>query len=89
MFSARAIRERVRRQPFRPFRIVTSAGSTYEVRHPELVMVGRRELSIGQTKRDEEEPYYEDVGRVAIMHIVAIEDLAPRNGKRKRPREES
>ena len=34
----------LRIRPFVPFRVVTSDGTTYDVRHPELVMVavGRR-----------------------------------------------
>jgi hypothetical protein len=29
----------LRAKPFVPFRVVTSDGTTYEVRHPEMVMV--------------------------------------------------
>jgi hypothetical protein len=29
----------LRRKPFEPFRIVTSDGVNYEIRHPDLVMV--------------------------------------------------
>jgi hypothetical protein len=32
--------ERIKAQPFRPFRIVTSDGEGHEVRHPELVRLG-------------------------------------------------
>ena len=36
----------LRKQPFKPFRIIISDGSSYEVRHPELAMVQRREVII-------------------------------------------
>ena len=41
------IEEAVRRRPFAPFRITLTEGSTYEVRHPELCMVGRRAVVVG------------------------------------------
>jgi len=31
----------VRATPFKPFRIVLNSGRSYEVRHPELIRVGR------------------------------------------------
>ena len=37
----------LRRQPFAPFRLHLTNGSSYEVRHPELVMVGRRDVILG------------------------------------------
>jgi hypothetical protein len=33
-------------EPFRPFRIHTASGRTFEVRHPEVVQVGRTTLTI-------------------------------------------
>ncbi len=31
----------LRRRPFRPFRITLTDGRSYEIHHPELMMVGR------------------------------------------------
>ena len=33
-------------QPFRPFRIRMNSGRTFDIRHPEMVRVGRRDLLI-------------------------------------------
>jgi len=41
------ISEHLRRQPFRPIRVHVSDGSTYGVRHPELMYVSRTEVVIG------------------------------------------
>ena len=35
------------KRPFEPFRIEVSDGTVYEIRHPELVMVGLGSLIIG------------------------------------------
>jgi len=40
------ILDHLRRQPFRPIRIYLSDGSSYEVAHPELALVTRREVVI-------------------------------------------
>lgn len=39
--SARQVLDYVRAQPFRPFRILMTSGRTHEIRHPEMVRVGR------------------------------------------------
>ena len=80
MFRAKYIHDRMRQQPFVPARFVTSSGQAYDVYHPDLVLVGRRDVHIG-IPRSEGDELYEDVVRLAIMHISAIEDL-PRRSKR-------
>jgi len=74
MFTPDEIRARVRVTPFVPLRIVTSSGQTFDVSHPDLVMIGRRSLEIG-TASAENAIYYEQVTRVAIMHVTALQDL--------------
>jgi hypothetical protein len=39
--SAREVLDYVKDQPFRPFRILMNSGRSYEIRHPEMVRVGR------------------------------------------------
>jgi hypothetical protein len=77
MFRYREIKARVRKQPFVPLRIVTSAGETFDVYHPDLIMVGRREVTIGQ-ESTADPAVYDGVDRVSIMHITAIKDLPGR-----------
>jgi hypothetical protein len=74
MFTAKDIEARGRAQPFTPFRIVTSAGQMFDVRHPELIMIGRREVMIGAAGPDAP-THYEQLNRLAIMHITALQDL--------------
>ena len=74
MFTAGSILERVKQQPFKPVRIITSSGQQFDVFHPDLVMVGRQELTIG-TPRSEAEPIYDQQTRVSILHVTALQDL--------------
>ncbi len=76
MFTADQIQSRVRGRPFEPLRIVTSAGQTFDIYHPDLIMVGQRDLIVGQAGK-KNPGIYQQVSRIAIMHITALEDLPP------------
>jgi hypothetical protein len=66
------IRNLVQRKPFRPFRIVTSDGTIYEVRHPDLVMIGLASIIIGYPS--EQDPHsYSRWDIVSLRHIVRLE----------------
>ena len=76
MFTAEQIQERLREQPFRPLRIVVSEGLQFDIQHPDLVFVGRRDLQIG-TPDPASPSIYDRVVRVALVHVAALEDLPP------------
>jgi hypothetical protein len=78
MFSADDIQARLRQQPFGPLRIVTSTGQTYDVRHPELVIVGRRFLMIGLPSADNPSQA-EQITRVSLLHVTEVQDLPTPN----------
>jgi hypothetical protein len=80
MFTAPDIRNYAQRQPFAPFRIVTTDGKSFDVLHPDLIMVGARDVTVGHPSR-KHPGIYDGLSRVAILHITTIEDLpagAPR-----------
>lgn len=73
----------VRKRPFEPFRIQVSDGTTYDVRHPELVMVGIGSVSIGIPPAGQLQPVYERVETVSLGHVVKLLPLGaavPGNG---------
>jgi hypothetical protein len=74
MFTPEQIKDRLKLQPFIPFRIVTSSGEGYEVRHPDLVWVGARDLQVG-TAHPTKPTFYNLTTRLALMHVTALEDL--------------
>ena len=74
MFTADDLKARIRQHPFVPLRIVTSSGEAFDLYHPDLIMVGRRDLTIGIASV-EHPGQYERQTRVAIMHVTALEDL--------------
>lgn len=65
----------LRQQPFVPFRITLTEGSTYDVRHPELCMAGRRSAIIGIADPEDRDRLFERSVIVDLLHIVRIESL--------------
>lgn len=74
MISAATMRERLERRPFVPFRITTSAGTSLDVLHPELMMVGRQTIVVGTTKAPDQK-LYDHAVTIGILHIVRLDDL--------------
>lgn len=69
----------VREIPFRPFRIWSNSGRTYDIRHPEMLKVGRSSANIYSYVRKPEDPYerMEMVGLVSIERIEPFESSIP------------
>ena len=74
MLTADDIHERVRQRPFVPLRIITSGGQTYDVYHPDLIMVGRRAIIVG-TASSENPLHFDQTTRISVLHVTALEDL--------------
>ncbi len=72
--SAEDLLESIRRRPFVPFRLVTSDGTGYDIRHPELLMPGRRTVTVG-IPDNPTVPVYERQVRVALLHVQRLEPL--------------
>jgi len=84
MFTPNQLKERIKKQPFVPLRIVTSSGESYTVTHPELLWVGVRDVHVGIASR-KDPTTYENVARISLLHITALEDAVgdkpKKNGK--------
>ncbi len=65
----------VRRRPFTPFRLTLAEGSTYDVRHPEFCMVGKRSTIIGVAPLDETQQLFDHSVTLDLLHIVKLEPL--------------
>jgi len=66
--NAETIREWLNRQPFEPFEVRLSNGERYQVRHPELLAIGKNRIIIVDPSTDR-------VVHVALVHINSIEAL--------------
>jgi len=73
MFNAEQLRELMKAQPFKPFRICMSDGSSYDITNHDAAWVLRNEIEIGM---DVDGRGFASFGRrCAIIHITRIEDI--------------
>ncbi|HEX4053035.1 MAG TPA: hypothetical protein VHX86_02095 [Tepidisphaeraceae bacterium] len=73
------IEELLARRPFEPFRIITSSGDRYDVRHPELLLRVKNGLYVGHGERG---TVADRAAFISLLHISAVE--AAGNGVRPR-----
>ena len=64
----------LKRRPFVPFRIHITDGAQYEIRIPDMVMIGRTILFIG-LRRDIDSPFFDEPVWVAMRHITRVEPI--------------
>jgi hypothetical protein len=70
----------LKRRPFDPFRMVTSSGESYEIRHPEMAWPIKNGLYVGLGGKGR---LPDRAAFLSLLHISAIETL-PRIGSKKR-----
>ena len=73
------IRDYLRQQPFKPLRLHLSDQSSYEVRHPEMIMVTRTLVLVATRLGADDVP--EQLAYLDPIHITRIEPLNPADAK--------
>jgi hypothetical protein len=76
--SERDLLAKIQQRPFIPFRLVTTDGTAYEIRHPEMLMPGRRTATIGLPD-DPNYPAYDLTVTVSLLHVQRLEPLPMQN----------
>ena len=62
-----------RATPFVPFRLRMTGGRTFDIRHPEMVRVGRSTVNIYTFAGEPADPYE----RMEILSLLLIESIEP------------
>ena len=75
MISFKRMANYVGAEPFRPFRITTTSGRTFEIRHPEMVQVGKSRMTIFTFLNDEPEDPNEQQVEVSLVLTESVEPL--------------
>jgi len=73
MITFQRIAKYVAAEPFRPFRISMASGRVFEIRHPEMVQVGRTTMTIFTYLSDDAEEAKEREHEVSLLLIETIE----------------
>ena len=61
-------------KPFVPFRVVTSSGENYEIRHPEMAVATKAQMAIALPDPDGTPSRLQ---LLSTLHITALEPLDP------------
>jgi hypothetical protein len=73
---AEGLTELLRTRPFVPLRIHMTDGHTYDIRHPDMVLVLRQRVDIG-LQPDPATGVLDRVEHCSLLHIVRVEELPP------------
>ena len=72
MMTSRKVVDYVSAEPVRPFRFRMASGQTLEIRHPEMILVGRSSVRVyTATDTDQNEKWHD----VSLMLMETIEPL--------------
>lgn len=83
MAAPEDVQRRLQKRPFQPFVLHLTDGSHYEVRHPEMLLLGRRSMILGLAS-EPEQTVYERAIDIDLLHVVRMEPSAaqtPSNGE--------
>jgi hypothetical protein len=74
MISSNDIQSKLQERPFVPFRVIMSSGQSYDINHPELVLVGKRHLFVG-TASEDNPTVFDRSSLLPLLHVTALEAL--------------
>jgi hypothetical protein len=72
--TAEELRDTLKQQPFEPFRLVMTDGGRFEIRHPDLLWIGRRTAYVGLVGQPGQ-TFFERSVKVNLAHIVRVEPI--------------
>jgi hypothetical protein len=82
MITYRNMGEYVAAEPFRPFRIKMASGAAFEIRHPEMIVVGRTSAKVYTSIEGSEEGVrWHDVSLLLMETLEPLELAAPETVK--------
>ncbi|MBX9680704.1 MAG: hypothetical protein K2X38_18265 [Gemmataceae bacterium] len=75
MFTMHTLGQWITAEPFRPFRIKMASGQTFEIRHPEMISVGRSSATLSFFLSDSVDEANQRSREISLMLIESVEPL--------------
>jgi hypothetical protein len=72
--TVQTFRDLLAQRSFKPFRLVTSSGQSYEVRHPEMAWLTRTDLLVGIGESEEGVPA--EFRICSLLHVATVEPVS-------------
>ena len=73
MMTSRKLVEYVSAEPFRPFRMKIASGQSFDIRHPEMILVGRSSARVYTVTGEDENEKWHDVSLMLMETIEPID----------------
>lgn len=73
MMTYRKLGEYVATEPFRPFRIKMASGQSFEIRHPEMILVGGTSVRIYTVTGDDQNEKWHDTSLLLTKTIEPLD----------------
>lgn len=77
MMTSRRVLDYVAAEPFRPFRLHMASGTSFDIRHPEMILVGKSSVRVHVVQEDDREPWH-DISLMLMESIEPTEAAVPR-----------
>jgi hypothetical protein len=74
MTTSNALLGYLKAEPFRPFRIQMASGRTFDIRHPEMLKVGKSNIVVFTLVSDDPQ-IFDDWDTVSLMLIETVSHL--------------
>ncbi len=73
MMTFRKFGEYLAAEPFRPFRLKMTSGQHYDIRHPEMILVGKTSTRVYMATDPEANPHWHDLSMLLIESIEPLD----------------
>ncbi len=77
MVQAQEIRQLLRQRPFQPFRVYLTDGRVFEIRYPDINLLGESFFSIGIPEPNVPDPFGEYSVLVEVEDVQRVELINP------------
>jgi hypothetical protein len=68
--------EIIQTRPFKPYRFTFTTGETYDLTHPEMMIVGRSLVTLGRPNPTDTR-IADGVFHVSLLHLLKVEPILP------------
>ncbi len=73
MMTYRKLGEYVAAEPFRPFRIRMASGQSFDIRHPEMILVGRTSVRVHSAIGADQNEKWHDISMLLMETIEPLD----------------
>jgi hypothetical protein len=71
---AEELAQLIRRKPFQPLRLHLTSGQTYDIRHPEFIIIQRQSAEVG-VDPDPNTGVVDRVEYISLLHVVRAHNI--------------